>query len=255
MQQPIKASTGKLTAVVGFSGTGKSTSVYDLPPDNTAIINVKGKDFPFDGYKEDYNETKGNYFVAENYAQVIRAVNKINTSPNIKYLIIDDIGFILYSAYWARAQEGGYEKFSDIGQQFVQVLEACLRCREDLRIVHIWHPESITNGDKIVGYQLKLIGKSIHNYFTPEAVYTTILFAETDFDKRGNAVFQFITNRVIHKGVEIPAKSPIGMFNSIKIPNDLNHVLSTMDNFYQNKQQKSTREILRAMHEAQRSAL
>lgn len=62
-------STGIL--IVGESGTGKSASLENLNPQETFIINVKGKNLPFKGSNNKYTEfnsstlPKGNSFVTE----------------------------------------------------------------------------------------------------------------------------------------------------------------------------------------------
>ena len=41
-------------AIVGESGTGKSTSLRNLNPEETFIISTTGKPLPFKGYKKKY---------------------------------------------------------------------------------------------------------------------------------------------------------------------------------------------------------
>ncbi|MBQ5476117.1 MAG: hypothetical protein IIT65_15935 [Lachnospiraceae bacterium] len=43
-----------LIAIVGASGSGKSTSVRNLNPEETFIINVASKPLPFKGWKTNY---------------------------------------------------------------------------------------------------------------------------------------------------------------------------------------------------------
>ena len=44
----------ELCAIVGNSGTGKSTSIRTLDPKSTFIINVARKPLPFRGAKKNY---------------------------------------------------------------------------------------------------------------------------------------------------------------------------------------------------------
>ncbi len=49
--------------IMGESGTGKSTSIRNLNPKETFIINVLNKPLPFKGYKSNYKElTKSNTY-------------------------------------------------------------------------------------------------------------------------------------------------------------------------------------------------
>jgi ABC-type ATPase involved in cell division len=52
----------ELVFVIGRSGTGKSTSIRNLKPEETVIINSDQKALPFRKFKELYNEEKGNAF-------------------------------------------------------------------------------------------------------------------------------------------------------------------------------------------------
>ena len=51
-----------LFAIVGETGTGKSTSIETLDPKETFIINVTDKPMPFAKSAEKYNSENKNYF-------------------------------------------------------------------------------------------------------------------------------------------------------------------------------------------------
>ena len=50
---------------------------------------------------------------------------------------------------------------------------------------------------------------------------TTTLVALPKYNEDGKPQYGFYTNRCLVNGVEVPAKSPDGMFSEIFIPNDL----------------------------------
>ena len=85
-------------AIVGESGTGKSTSLRNLNPDETFIISTTGKPLPFKGYKKKYIPMKiegkivtGNYFVSSKWDQILKILQIIDKMmPNIKQVIVDD---------------------------------------------------------------------------------------------------------------------------------------------------------------------
>ena len=59
-----------LIMILGESGTGKSTSIENLDPKETFIIQVVNKPLPFRGYKTKYSlrnkeNPKGNRFVSD----------------------------------------------------------------------------------------------------------------------------------------------------------------------------------------------
>lgn len=51
---------GYTIAVVGETGTGKSTSVEKLPPEKTFIINVMNKPLPWRGSRDQYTKENKN---------------------------------------------------------------------------------------------------------------------------------------------------------------------------------------------------
>ena len=53
--------SSKLIGVVGETGTGKSTAVKHLNPEETYIINVAKKELPFKGSQKLYNAENKNY--------------------------------------------------------------------------------------------------------------------------------------------------------------------------------------------------
>ena len=79
-----------LIAVMGSSGTGKSTSLRNLNPKETCIINVSKKPLPFrnaKAYTEGIKEG-GNMTFADNPNQVIQILKYVGTK--FKNIIIDD---------------------------------------------------------------------------------------------------------------------------------------------------------------------
>lgn len=85
-------------AIVGESGTGKSTSLRNLNPEETFLISTTGKPLPFKGYKRKYKEIKkegsewvGNYYVSSKYDKIINILKIVNLKmPHIKQVVIDD---------------------------------------------------------------------------------------------------------------------------------------------------------------------
>ena len=66
------------------------------------------------------------------------------------------------------------------------------------------------------------------------SLFTVVLFSLANFDsKEKKATFNFVTSKYSDKyGNEIPAKSPIGMFQEQLIPNDLGFVVKKGREYY-----------------------
>lgn len=99
----------RIIGVVGKSGSGKSTAVETLDPKTTYIINVLGKALPFKGSEKLYNSENKNIADVNSYDQIISILQKISTSrPEIKTVVLEDVGYVMFIEEFKRANEGGY---------------------------------------------------------------------------------------------------------------------------------------------------
>src|SRR5690606_999153 len=108
-----------LTLILGEAGSGKTSSMRNLNPKETFIINVIDKPLPMRGYKKLYQPVtntnpKGNYFATDDYARIVKCIKAINERKEIKTLVIDDIQYVLAHAFLRRATEKGFDKFSEL---------------------------------------------------------------------------------------------------------------------------------------------
>lgn len=223
----------ELVAIVGQSGTGKSTSVRSLDPKSTVIINVIGKALPFRGWIGSYNPEKkisegGNYFEGDRTGDIIKILQYINEKrPEVTTIVIDDCQFTMSYEFFRRAKEKGYEKYTDIGVNMFQLLDAAKKLRKDLKVYTLFHEETVAEGFN-KKRKIKTIGTMVDNYLTIEGLCTVILFTQVEYDdkeKRGE--YSFITQT----DGSTTAKSPDGMFKDNKIPNDLSIVNEAIDNY------------------------
>jgi len=222
-------------AIVGKSGTGKSTSYGHIPelgikglnPKTTVIINVSGKDLPFRGWVKMYTghpKDGGNYLETSDADIIAKSIKGISdTRPDVTDIIIDDGQFIMSFEFMRRAKENGYGKFSDIGVNIAKIAEASRNTRKDLKVYFLWHPEE----DKETGFKMKTIGKMVDDYLTLEGLFSVILYTNVSKGADNKIQYQFVTNN----DGKYPAKSPVGMFKDIYIPNDLSVVSELIDQY------------------------
>ena len=106
--------------VIADSGTGKSTSIRTLDPKETFIINIANKPLPFRGWKGKYTQItkdhpKGNLTSAATAPGIIKAMKHVNDKMgHIKTIVVDDWQYMSSFEYFDRANEKGYEKFTQI---------------------------------------------------------------------------------------------------------------------------------------------
>ncbi len=221
--------------IVGKSGTGKSTSYGSIPqlnikglnPKTTAVINVGAKDLPFKGWTKLYSghpKDGGNYLETSDADVIAKSIKGISDGrKDITDIVIDDAQYIMAFEFMRRAKEAGYGKFADIGVNIAKVLESARNTRKDLKVYFLWHPEE----DKDTGFKMLTVGKMVNDYLTLEGLFSVILYTNVSKGNDNKVKYEFVTNN----DGKFPAKSPIGMFNDLYIPNDLGLVSQLIDNY------------------------
>lgn len=213
--------------IIGESGSGKSTSIRNLDPASTYLISCVGKVPPIKGAKKKYKPGKGgNFFKSKNSEEVCQVMHAISdTRPEIKTIIIDDVQYIMSNEYMEKALEKGYDKYSRLAKNMYDVLITPERLRDDLTVVYLAHSVD-ENANGYVKTKMKTIGKMLDNAITVEGLFTVVLLAGNYKDESG-LHYVFLTQ---NDGTST-AKSPIGMFESISIDNDLAVVLDKIKEY------------------------
>jgi hypothetical protein len=218
--------------IIGQSGTGKSTSLTELDSLETAIINPAKKALPFRGFKSKYKEwnkenPNGNLFNVDNAAQIIQVLDYINTKRlEIKNVIIDDANYIMAFEYIKRAKETGFQKFTDIGVNYSNIITKGCGLRDDINFIVMMHPEVDTDalGNKII--KAKSVGKLVDQYLNIEGMFSIVLYTKVVKHEKG-LDYVFITqNDGSNTG-----KTPRGMFDTLEITNDLSFVLKKIQEY------------------------
>ncbi len=218
--------------VIADSGTGKSTSIRNLLPKETFIINIANKPLPFKGWKKKYvniskENPKGNMTNASSAAGIIKAMQHVNDKMlHIKTLVIDDWQYMSSFEYFDRANEKGYDKFTQIAANLAQVAKMPKDMRDDLTVFFLTHSEESTdiNGHRKV--KAKTVGKMIDNALTLEGLFSIVLFGKVKKTEDG-LEYGFDTQN----NGENTCKSPMGMFDSPFINNDLQLVKDCIINY------------------------
>lgn len=125
-----------------------------------------------------------------------------------------------------RSSEKGYEKFTQMANNFYSVLKESMGMRNDLKVCVLAHSENI--GDALnPSYKLKTLGKMIDNMITVEGLFTYVLFTTLINELEGGVSHKFITQ----SDGTTTAKTPMGCFDSMLIDNDLQYVVEKIDEY------------------------
>lgn len=200
--------------ILGDSGTGKSTSIRTLPPEQTFILNIIGKPLPFRGSMKKYTRLSpdgktGNYYCSDDANTIKRIINLVNTKrPEIKYLILDDFGYVTMNAFMKRALLKGYDRFSEIASEFNTAMELVNQLRDDLFCFVMMHIET----DKQGKTKPKTVGNMVDQYIVVEGKFTQIFHTVVV-----DGTYKFLTK---NDGIHM-AKTSLDLFDTLTIDNDL----------------------------------
>lgn len=221
-----------LIALVGASGSGKSSSIRTLNPEETFIINVASKPLPFKGWRSKYtiwnkDNPNGNFINTSDVSVINKILTYIDSKrPEIKNVIIDDAQFLMAFEYMDRAAEKGFQKFSDIAQKFYSVLKSGINMRDDLNIIMTCHSENIGSAEE-PQFKIKTLGRMLDNSLTVEGLFTYVFFAQLQKDENDKPLYVLQT----HSDGTNTAKTPMGCFEEDYIPNDLQYVINKIEEY------------------------
>ena len=196
--------------VLGQSGTGKSYSMKNFNEDEVCLISVQKSLLPF---RKKFKET----VVTDDYTKIIKAMK----ATNKKVIVIDDTQYLMCNEFMRRATERGYDKFTEIAQNFWSlVVQEVNSLPADTIVYLLCHTSTDENGVE----KMKTIGKLVDEKITPEGLFTIVLKTAVSDGK-----YAFVTQ---NNGKDT-VKSPEGMFTTYAINNDLKYVDEKIRNYYE----------------------
>lgn len=235
-------------AIVGESGTGKTTSLENLDPTKTVIISPYKSDLPFEGWEEDYQTLSiakgtGNLIRTNNISEIGSILKYIiGKRPDIDTVVIDDLTHfqtkVITSAEFRGRKNGNeaFAKWQDFAADVKDNLfpEDIKDLDRDIYVIHVYHAEKNDQGEqdvKVVGKMLKekIDLPSYYNY----VLYTTVL--PHDPNNSFSDRYKFVVN---NDGTHL-AKTPKNLYSELYIPNDLNAVIQRIKEFRTTKRQRN----------------
>jgi len=137
-----------------------------------------------------------------------------------KVIVVDDFQYVLANEFMRRSDERGYDKFTEIAKHAWELFNCANTLADDVRVYLLSHTQTSDQGD----IRIKTIGKMLDDKITPEGLFTIVLrTVVTDKD------YLFSTRNNGHDTV----KTPIGLFDSERVPNDLAAIDAQIQDYYQ----------------------
>lgn len=215
------ANTAIPVLILGESGTGKSASLRNFKAEEIKVINVEGKPLPF--------KNKFETFSSDNYVKILKEIQ----ATDKPVIVIDDAQYLMANEFMRRATERGFDKFTEIAQNFWNLVNKVKELKKDQIVYFLAHIERDANGNE----KIKTIGKLLDEKITVEGMFTIVLKTNVT-----DGVYTFLTQNSGHDTV----KSPIGMFKTFAIDNDLKYVDDKIRNYYEIGNYKSDAEMEKA---------
>lgn len=229
-----------LVLYMAKSGAGKTSSLRNMPKEQTVLITPNTKTLPFPGGDAYYNVENKTRIVtdkltgdpslpADNFGhyplqQILKLIS--DNQPEVKYICIDDFTHFftarIFSNNFLEQNSGNaaFNRWNVFGADvFQSVLAETDKLRDDLTIVIMHHTELKDDGTAGFKSSGNLLEKTIDfpSYFT-------YVFHGLVLDDDSGTRYVIQTNQSATK----QAKSPYGMFDREKelyVPNDMFKIL------------------------------
>ena len=199
--------------IIGKSGSGKSTSLRNCTnnPDWN-MVNVLNKPLPFKG--------KIPSIVSDDYGQVMKSL----AGSKAKSIVVDDAGYLITNYFMRNHSSKGagnaiFSMYNTLADNFWNLIEFIKKLPAD-KIVYVMMHEDVNDFGDI---KPKTIGKMLDEKICLEGMFTIVLRCVQE-----NGKHLFITQA---DGGAV-SKSPMGMFETLEIDNDLLMVDKTIREYY-----------------------
>lgn len=209
--------------IMGESGTGKTTSMRNLDPQSTLYIDCDKKGLSWRGWRNQYNSENKNYLKTDVPAHVLQYLQYANTSEHgkrFKVVVVDTLNGIMVADEMRRCKEKGYDKWQDLAQSIYDIVDYALTMRDGLTVIFVAHTQTDHDDNGYMFTRIKTSGRKLDK-ITLESKFTTVLLAKC---VDGKYVFETQADRST-------AKSPMGLFETKEIPNDIQSVIDALNEF------------------------
>ena len=201
--------------IIGKSGAGKSTSLRNCAGnDDWNLIRVLDKPLPFKG--------KINGWPTDNYLEVMKCL----AASKAHNIVIDDAGYLITNSFMRGHSNVGsgnsqFQFYNIMADNFWNLIMFIINKLPPNKIVYMMMHEQ---QDDFGNIRPKTIGKLLDEKVTIEGMFTIVLRAVKD-----SQGYAFITQS---EDMAV-SKSPMGMFESERIDNDMKLVEEAIRSYYE----------------------
>ena len=224
------------TFIYGPSGSGKSTAIRNLPCSSTGIICTDSKPLPFRGWKKNYitrygqdgkiSPSTSNYIETKKPASILKVLKVWEESLDIKTIVWDTMTHAITYRFMTDPKVD-WDFYKILAREMYEILNFIQTMKK--QVIVIGHNDTkfdASTGGKIDA--IKTIGKLLDEKVDIASMFTVVLTTAVTKDSDGKPEYSFRTQT---DGSNF-AKSPMGMFKELTIPNDYNLVLTKIHEYY-----------------------
>lgn len=222
-------------AIMGESGSGKTTAMRNLDPETTFYIDCDGKGLNWKGWKKQYVPKK-NYFKSDIPIQVIDVLYWLNGQRQtadqkgrlvvipaedkrgleFKTVVVDTLNSIMVGEEMRNIKVNGYGKWTDLAQYVYNIIDMTLRFRDDLTVIFVCHSETVTDentGERTI--RIRTNGRKLEKIVL-ESKLTTVLYC------KGHTLYSTFPGST--------AKAPMGALPD-EMENDIVPVIEALEEY------------------------
>ena len=217
---------GNVIGVIGESGSGKTTAMRNLPPEETFYIDADKKGLNWKGWRTQYSLDKKNYARTDSFTNIWKALDHIDKDEalkGIKYVVIDTLnGMMVGEEMRILAMQGGDKRsaWTDLAQHGWGIVNKALEMRNDVTVIILCHSETVSDDNGIVKTRIKTNGRKLEKLVL-ESKMTTVVWAV-----RQDGKYKFILS-----ADNSTAKVPLGAFETDEIDNDIMIVIKALEEY------------------------
>ena len=221
----------KVIGLMGESGSGKTTAMRNLPPEQTFYIDCDKKGLNWKGWKAQYSAERENYWSSDSFSVVSGLLTKINGDDpktgdhfkHIKYVVIDTInGLMVAEEMRILAMQGGDKRsaWTDLASNGWNIVNKALEMRDDLTVIILAHSETISDENGIIRTRIKTNGRKLEKLVL-ESKMTTVVWAV-----RQDGKYKFVLS-----ADGSTCKVPLGAFQQDECDNDIMIVIKALEDY------------------------
>lgn len=211
----------QLLGIMGEPGTGKSTALKSLPPEETFYCDCDGKGLNWRGWREQYNPENKNYLKTSFPQIVLKYMDNIaEKAPHIHYFVIDTMNNLMVSDEMRRCKEKGYDKWMDLAACVWDMVDKPGAYRDDLTVILLFHTQTEMTDFGYEFTRIKTNGRKTEKN-NIDSKFNWLLRSVKQDDK-------YLLETTAHNST---ARTPYEAFSEEYIPNDIMEVINVMKEF------------------------